>query len=158
MNPFEIVPFSPEHTARAAELERACFSMPWSAKMLEDELKNPLARYYAALSVGTLAGYIGAHVILGEGYITNVAVDPGFRRRGAASALLRHLERECPDAELLTLEVRLSNAPAVALYARHGFSSAGIRKNYYDLPREDALIMTKLLAGEKGNGYGHSGS
>lgn len=150
MNPPEIVPLAEKHIAQAAVIERACFSLPWSAEMLKEELSNPPAMYFAATFGDALAGYIGAHVILGEGYITNVAVHPDFRRRGVASMLLERLERECRGAEFLSLEVRASNEAAIALYSRRGFSTAGVRKNYYELPREDALIMTKLLARAKG--------
>lgn len=153
--PFEILPLEHGHIAQAAEIERACFSLPWTEEMLEGELSNPLARYFAAVGAVRLAGYVGAHVVAGEGYITNVAVHPDFRRRGVASALILRLERECREAEFLSLEVRVSNAAAIALYARHGFSRSGIRKNYYERPAEDALIMTKLLKAEKGKDYGH---
>ena len=94
---------------------------------------------------GTLLGYAGLLVVLDEGYITNVAVRPAYRRQGIASDLLGVFERFARGHQLtfLTLEVRASNAPAIALYEKYGFQRAGVRPNYYQSPREDAIIMTR---------------
>lgn len=93
---------------------------------------------------GTVLGYAGLQAVLDEGYINNVAVAPAYRRRGVAGALIAALVR-FGEAKLsfLTLEVRASNAPAIALYEKYGFTQAGRRKNYYDDPREDALLLTR---------------
>lgn len=93
---------------------------------------------------GTILGYAGLLVVLDEGYITNVAVRPEYRRQGIAGELLGVFRRfaEGNRMAFLTLEVRDSNASARALYAKHGFSEVGVRKNYYDHPKEDAVIMT----------------
>ena len=90
-------------------------------------------------------GYVGMHHILDEGFITNVVVHPAYRRQGIATALLAELETygKAHDLTRITLEVRASNAPAIALYRKHGFQEAGRRKNYYQQPREDAIIMTR---------------
>ena len=96
---------------------------------------------------GAVLGYAGLQTVLDEGYINNVAVDEKFRRQGIADELIAAFVR-FGQARLafLTLEVRASNAPAIALYAKHGFVEVGRRKNYYDDPKEDALLMTLFFA------------
>ena len=141
---YEIVPMDRSHIPQIAALERVCFSAPWSEAMLEDALFDPQASFIVAEDEeGNILGYAGLHVILDEGYIDNVAVERDARRHGVASALLDVFCRfGAAKLAFLTLEVRASNAPAIALYEKHGFREAGRRKNYYDDPREDAIIMT----------------
>jgi ribosomal-protein-alanine N-acetyltransferase len=131
----------------AAELERRCFSRPWSMEAILYELDNPLAVYLVARLEGEPAGYAGMHDIAGEGYITNVAVSPERRRKGVASALVKALLAygEENALELLTLEVRESNLAARTLYAGFGFVPLGLRRNFYEAPTEDAIIMTRGL-------------
>ena len=141
-----IVPMNGDHLDEVAELERICFSTPWSRNMLSEELENDCSAMLVALDgEGHVAGYAGVQVILDEGYITNVAVRPEYRRRGVAGKLLRVFLDFAKAHQLafLTLEVRASNAPAMALYEGLGFRDVGRRKNYYEHPREDAVIMTK---------------
>ncbi len=142
-----IVPMTHEHLDEAAELERVCFSDPWSRNMLAEELDNACAAYLAALDPvdGSLAGYAGLLVVADEGYITNVAVRPEARRMGVASALLDVFVNFAQGNRLafLTLEVRASNYGAIALYGSRGFLGAGRRPNYYEHPKEDAIIMTR---------------
>ncbi len=147
MDGWKIADMTEEHTARLAELERLCFSRPWSREGLEAELGNPAAVFYVALSGEEIAGYAGMHCAAGECYLDNVAVFPKFRRRGAATALLNALLEETArrGGEFLSLEVRPSNLEAVGLYRRFGFREEGRRKDFYAEPREDALIMTKRL-------------
>ena len=135
---------SDAHLADIAELEKLCFSRPWSVASLREELTNPQAHFLAAVIGGKTAGYIGVQEICGEGYITNVAVFPEYRRQGVASALLDKAAEgaRSRDCDFLTLEVRTGNEAAVSLYKRHGFGPAGIRKGFYEAPAEDALIMT----------------
>ena len=85
--------------------------------------------------------------VLDEGYISNVAVSPAYRRQGIADKLISQLLKSAEDKELtfVTLEVRQSNIPAISLYEKNGFIKVGQRKNYYDLPKEDAILMTKFL-------------
>jgi ribosomal-protein-alanine N-acetyltransferase len=112
--------------------------------MLREELWNESAVIIAAVADdGTVVGYAGLQTVLDEGYINNVAVDPRFRRQGVADELIAAFVR-FGKAKLafLTLEVRATNAPAIALYMKHGFAQVGRRKDYYDDPTEDALIMT----------------
>ena len=147
MKQVKIVPMAAEHLDRLEQLERMCFSRPWSKKMLAEELENQCAAFLVAQDgdTGKVVGYAGLLVVADEGYITNVAVFPEYRRRGVAAQLLSVFENFARGNRLafLTLEVRPSNTAAIALYESFGFRQAGRRKNYYDLPKEDALILTK---------------
>ncbi|MBE6995464.1 MAG: ribosomal-protein-alanine N-acetyltransferase [Ruminococcaceae bacterium] len=141
-----IVPMTAEHLDEVAELERICFSVPWSRNMLAEELDNLLSAFLVALdSSGAVVGYAGLQVVLDEGYITNVAVRPDCRRQGIAGKLLQVFLDFAQGNKLafLTLEVRASNYDAIALYGSRGFRSVGRRKNYYEHPKEDAIIMTR---------------
>ena len=141
-----IVPMNGDHLDEVAELERVCFSVPWSRNMLAEELENDLSAFLVALDdQGRVAGYAGLQVILDEGYITNVAVRPDCRKQGVASQLLQVFLNfaEANHLAFLSLEVRASNYDAIALYGSRGFRSVGRRTNYYEHPKEDAIIMTK---------------
>ena len=144
-----ILPMTADHLDAVAALERICFSDPWSRQLLASELDNDLSAFLVALDdEGQVAGYAGLQVILDEGTITDIAVRPDCRRRGVASQLLKVFLDFARGNRLafLTLEVRASNYDAIALYGSRGFRSAGRRKNYYEHPREDAIIMTLDLA------------
>ena len=141
-----IVPMTADHLDEVADLERICFSAPWSRKMLAEELDNAISAMLVAVDdAGKVLGYAGVQVILDEGYITNVAVRPECRRQGIAGKLLKVFLDFAQGNKLafLTLEVRASNQAAIILYGRHGFRSVGRRRNYYEHPREDAIIMTR---------------
>ncbi len=148
-----IVPMTADHLDDIARLEQICFSRPWSRRMLAEELENQCAAFLVALEPETnkVIGYAGLLVMADEGYITNVAVFPEYRRRGVAEQIIQVF---CDFAQgnhlaFLTLEVRPSNAPAISLYNSFGFEEVGRRKNYYDLPREDALILTRYFLYEE---------
>ncbi|MBR7146296.1 MAG: ribosomal protein S18-alanine N-acetyltransferase, partial [Oscillospiraceae bacterium] len=118
-----IVPMTSAHLDEIAELERICFSVPWSRNMLAEELDNACAAFLAAIDeTNRVVGYAGLMVVLDEGYITNVAVHPDFRRRGIAQKLLDVFENFAKANKLafLTLEVRESNYGAIALYGSRG--------------------------------------
>ena len=142
---YDIIPMTSAHLDQVAEIEQICFSDPWSRRMLSEHLENECAATLVALGEdGTIVGYAGLLVVLDEGYITNVAVRPEYRRQGIAGELLAVFRRfaESNNMAFLTLEVRDSNASARALYTKHGFAEVGVRKNYYDHPKENAIIMT----------------
>lgn len=130
-----------------AELEKECFSEPWSEDSLKDELTNETARFYVLRDNEKLLGYIGANNICGEIYITNVAVNSACRGKGYGKRLVNHLlkQSKLEKALFVTLEVRKSNANAIALYEKCGFKKIGERKNFYSKPTEDALIYTYYL-------------
>jgi len=144
---YAIVPMNSTHIDALAGLEKQCFSSPWSAKSLAEELENPLAHFLAAELAGETAGYIGVQEIIGECYITSIAVAPDHRRKGIAQALISAAETGAKErgCDFITLEVRPSNKAAIALYEKNGYEAAGERKNFYTKPQEDALIMTKFF-------------
>ena len=133
------------HVAQIAQLEKLCFSDPWSERSIASELDNKLAFWLVATEGETVAGYIGSQTVMEETDMMNVAVHPDFRRQGIAEALVSGLVEhlKAMGSHCLTLEVRASNAPAIALYEKLGFAEIGRRKNYYRNPREDALILRK---------------
>ena len=148
----KIVPMTADHLEELEKLERICFSRPWSRKMLAEELENQCAAFLVAEDSvsGRVLGYAGLMVVADEGYITNVAVFPEYRRQGIAAQILQVFVQfaEANRLAFLTLEVRPSNAAAIALYRGFGFREVGRRRNYYDLPKEDALILTRRFDGE----------
>ena len=147
MMSLEITKMTSAHIEEISRLEKECFSSPWSEEGLRSELDNSFARFFVALSDGKIAGYIGSHNILGEVYITNVAVFPEFRRNGVGNTLVRFLvnEMKAENAEFVTLEVRESNFNAIALYEKSGFEKVGKRKDFYEKPREDGVLMTCFI-------------
>lgn len=148
---YEIVPMDRSHVDQIADLEKQCFSMPWSSTMLEDALYDANACFIVAEDEeGNVIGYAGLHTVLDEGYIDNIAVEADARRHGVASALLDVFCRFAGvNLAFLTLEVRKSNAAAIALYEKYGFQQAGLRPGYYQRPREDAIIMTRYFDQEE---------
>ena len=136
-----------QHIKCIAELEKQSFSTPWSEAALSEELSNKFSRFFVALLNGEIVGYIGSHNVLGEVYITNVAVFPEYRCNGIGEKLIKKLIEsvENEDADFITLEVRKSNVSAINLYKKCGFCTVGERKNFYEKPCEDAVLMTKNL-------------
>ena len=130
-------------------IEQACFSVPWTRAQLAAQLDENRHVFLAAVRDGHVLGYVGMMYVLDEGYIANVAVAPEARRQGIGRALISALLQRADELELsfVTLEVRPSNTAAVALYSAFGFEPVGRRKNYYDKPSEDALLMTKFRKG-----------
>lgn len=133
------------HIGQVAQLEKLCFSDPWSENSVASELDNELSFWLVALDGDTVAGYIGSQSVLGESDMMNVAVHPAYRRQGIAEALVTQLVQALKEMgnHCLTLEVRASNAPAIGLYEKLGFTEVGRRPNYYRNPKEDALILRK---------------
>ena len=140
-----IVNMNESHVAQVAELEKICFSDPWSENSVASELKNPLSCWLVAEEDGVVAGYIGSQTVMDESDMMNVAVHPDHRRKGIAQALVNELVEALKKREshCLTLEVRASNEPAKALYEKLGFVQVGLRRNYYRNPKEDALILRR---------------
>ena len=134
-----------DHVSQVAELERICFADPWSEKSIASELDNKWALWLVALEENRVVGYIGSQTAVDETDVMNVAVHPEVRRRGIAERLIGQLVAELKErgSHALMLEVRASNAHAIALYGKLGFTQVGCRKNYYRNPKEDALILRK---------------
>ena len=141
----QYVSFDESHVTPIAELEKLCFSDPWSENSIRYELTNPLSFWLVAVEDGRVAGYVGSQSVLDEADMMNIAVHPDFRRRGVAQSLVEGLIAELKEKDIrcLTLEVRASNDPAISLYQKLGFSQVGRRPNYYRNPKEDALILRK---------------
>ena len=124
-------------------LERACFSDPWPESFIQRRLEKLLV----AEEDGVFLGYAALDSVLDQGSLDSIAVVPAHRRKGTADALMGEMLRRGREQALafITLEVRASNAAAIALYEKHGFIAMGRRTNYYERPREDAIIMTLVL-------------
>lgn len=140
---FMISRMQPDDVLEVAALERQIFSLPWSEKGFLDSLNSPDTLYLTVRKDRRLIGYCGFLQSLDEADITNVAVSEEFRGRGVGYQMLKTLmdEGRQRGVKRYTLEVRISNASALRLYEKLGFSSVGVRKNFYELPKEDAVIM-----------------
>lgn len=141
---FTVRPLSLGEASSAALIEKECLGAEaWSAEGISETLKRN-GCYFAAVSNGQLLGHAGFTYVLDEGYITNIAVKPEFRRCGIASALTAALLEKGIELRLsfLTLEVRESNSAATALYEKHGFKPVGQRRAFYRDPLENAILMT----------------
>lgn len=128
------------------EIETLSFSTPWSRQsFLHEILENERAVYLVYKEFGKVLGYVGMWVVLDEGHITNLAVHPSYRQRGVGRGLIQRLEEVGRERGVrhLTLEVRKSNMPAQNLYREVGFTSVGVRRQYYLDNMEDAIIMWK---------------
>lgn len=153
--PLLFKPMCRNHVKAVAQIEKECFSHPWSEASFSDELNNPLSLTIVAVNskepsksaLTDVVGFINARMISGEVYINNIAVLKEFRRNGIGKGLLSALEDNVrkSKASFITLEVRESNAPAISLYTSLGYETAGKRKKFYRDPIEDAILMTKLL-------------
>ncbi len=140
-----ITQMTADHVPQVAELEKLCFSDPWSESSVASELENELAYWLVAIEGDRVAGYVGSQTVLGETDMMNIAVHPDYRRRGVAETLVNALvdALKGKGSHCLTLEVRASNTPAQKLYEKLGFAQVGLRKNYYRNPKEDARILQK---------------
>lgn len=133
----------PADLEEIAELEVRCFSAPWSREALEhDMISNAMSKYIVAEFEGKVVGYMGFWNIVNEAHVNNVAVSPDYRRLHIGSAIIDTFLKFCDEKGFYgeTLEVRVSNSPAIGLYEKFGFEEAGVRPGYYE-DGEDALIM-----------------
>ena len=141
----KMIPMNESHVAQVAALEKLCFSDPWSETSIASELENPLSLWLIAEEDGAVCGYVGSQTVLDETDMMNIAVHPDCRRKGIAAALITELvsRLKARGSRVLRLEVRESNFSAIALYEALGFTQLGLRKNYYRIPKENALILGK---------------
>ena len=148
---YNVIPLDRSHIEQIVVLERQAFSAPWSKVMLEEELFSPNASFLVAEGAGgEVLGYAGLHVVLDEGYIANIAVVEKYRRQGVAGQILDvYCRFGVAHLAFLTLEVRASDDGAIALYEGRDFVEAGRRPNYYENPREDAILMTRRFKPEE---------
>ena len=140
-----IVPMESAHVGAVAEIEKLCFHDPWSERSISSEITNPLSLWLVAVEGDAVVGYVGSQTVMDWSDMMNVAVHPDHRRKGIAEALVTALEAALREkgSQCLTLEVRDSNVPAIALYEKLGFAQVGLRRNYYRNPKEDARILRK---------------
>ena len=135
-----------EDLDRVSQIEKECFSTPWSRDAFEDMIDNPLALYMVAEDNGYVVANCGVISAAGDGDICNVAVDPAYRKRGIGEKLLSEIMNVASKellVEAFTLEVRASNKAAISLYEKLGFVNEGIRPGFYTSPKEDAVIFWK---------------
>lgn len=137
-----------EHLPGAAELERLCFSSPWSEAALALFLGEGFA-FAVPGTDGALLAYGSLLPAPPEGELVNLAVHPSHRRQGLGGAVLDALlaESDRRGLERISLEVRVSNIPAIALYRTRGFAVAGVRRRFYTAPVEDAYVMVRESGG-----------
>ena len=132
-----------QHLDGVVNIENICFANPWSRADLERQLNLDTSHFAVATVDEKVVGYMGLQLFSGEGYVTNVAVLPEYRRQGIAKMLIeKQLQNEM---SFITLEVRESNLPAIKLYESCGFENVGIRPKFYSNPTENAIIMTKYF-------------
>jgi ribosomal-protein-alanine N-acetyltransferase len=139
-----IGPLRRRHLRAVVRIEEDAYPRPWSANLFLSELAQRSSRRYVVGSIGPIVvGYAGLMIVDDEGHVTTLTVDPGWHHRGIGTVLLLDLARAAPGLGVkhLTLEVRVGNEPAQALYRRFGFAPVGVRKNYYAETGEDAIIM-----------------
>lgn len=131
---------------QVAAIEQACFSLPWSEKSFREACTKPENIYLVCENEEAVAGYCGMWTVLGEGSITNMAVAEAYRNQGVGAALLLELQKRGKEkaVNVLFLEVRESNVAARRLYEKMGFQDIGRRRNFYERPAEDALVMSKI--------------
>lgn len=127
-------------------IEKEIFSIPWSAHSFEDAAMTKENIYLVCECNGVIAGYCGLWTVLGEGNITNMAVDKEYRKKGIGEALMKEMEKRGrqKDVDIFFLEVRQSNAEARRLYDKMGYKEIGTRKRFYERPVEDAIVMSKM--------------
>ena len=126
-------------------IEKEIFSLPWSKKSFSDSLQSENTLFVVAEEEGRIQGYCGMYLSFEEGNITNVAVSPSYRRRHVAYYMLKDILEKAEEKGItnIFLEVRETNVSAIKLYEMFGFEEAGIRKNFYEKPTENALVMWK---------------
>ena len=124
------------------EISRHSFKNAWPRQTFADELERSHGRLVVARDRGVL-GYLDYWLVVDEVHLLAIATHPDARRRGVAAALMQHLLDAARGARLITLEVRASNRPAIALYERFGFTAAATRRGYYEVDHEDALVMLR---------------
>lgn len=139
-----IAPMRPEDLDAVDEIERHSFKNPWPAKVFAEELTRDWARVDVARTRGRVVGFVDYWLVHDEIHLLAIATHPDVRRRGIGARLLDHLLDfgKARGSALVTLEVRRSNRPAIALYERAGFATVGVRPRYYAEDSEDALVMT----------------
>ena len=147
MDVFDIEELKPEHCKEVAEIEKSIFSLPWSLQSFKECVEGEDKHYFCAIENGEVIGYCGYWGVLDEAEICNVAVRADARKRGVGEALLNRLIEygKSDKRTRFLLDVRVGNEAAISLYKKLGFKEDGIRPNFYDKPKEDALLMSLTI-------------
>lgn len=143
MSSYKIELMNSSHIEGVFEVSKLSLKETWNKESIEKELSNKLAKYLVALDGDNVVGFVGMWIVFDEGDITNIAVHPNYRKQGIGNLLMNNLISLCKENKInsLTLEVRESNIKAQNLYKKHEFKEEGLRKNFYDNPKENAIIM-----------------
>lgn len=143
MSSYKIELMNSSHVEGVFEVSKLSLKETWNKESIEKELSNKLAKYLVALDGDNVVGFVGMWIVFDEGDITNIAVHPNYRKQGIGNLLMNNLISLCKENKInsLTLEVRESNIKAQNLYKKHEFKEEGLRKNFYDNPKENAIIM-----------------
>ena len=146
-----IIKLDNSHLYQLKSIEDSCFSHPLSLENIKNSLENDKYIYYGYVVDNVLVGYISVFFVVDEAYINNVAVLEQFRHKKIASKLIEMVLEHCKKNEsvFVSLEVRESNLAAINLYEKYNFKKVTVRKNYYNKPLEDAIIMTNYLGETK---------
>lgn len=144
---YEIIPAQLEHLPQLQEIEEQCFSDPLPLETLRSYISAEHHECFVIIYKEQILGYAGLLYVLDEGHVANIAVRGEYRGMGLGDALLQYMMQQCRERKLayILLEVRVSNLPAISLYEKYGFLSVGRRRDYYTTPKEDAILMTKIL-------------
>ena len=136
-----------KHIDQIYEIELASFSVPWSINSLRDDLENPDAKYFVLTEGEEVLAYLGTRTILDEIHIMNIAVKPCHRGKGYSKILMNELDKFAHEGNYYAsfLEVREGNEKARNLYTKCGFETSGVRKDYYEKPKENAILMVKYV-------------
>ena len=146
MNEIKITVATQDDVTAIANIEKLSFSDPWSENAVKESLVAGTTFYVASIN-NNIVGYMGLSKIVGEGYVTNIAVLPDYRRNGIGEKILRYaIDNSKNELEFISLEVRVSNSSAISLYEKLDFKQVGLRKRFYSNPTEDAIIMTKYFS------------
>ncbi len=147
---FAVRPMREEDIEGVVAIENETFSIPWSAKSFLDACKEEYNIYLVCEIDGEIAGYCGLWTVMGEGNITNMAVAQKYRKHGIGTALMQAMEMlgQKMDVSIFFLEVRAGNVVAQKLYEKMGYREIGRRKGFYEKPKEDALVMSKIYRAE----------
>lgn len=138
---------TPQDIPAMVSIENECFSEPWSEKGFQSAFNDGISYFISAKANKILVGYAGMYNVLDEGYVYNLAVSKDFRGNKIGKKLVKNLICYSKNKNLsfLSLEVRKSNHIAIGLYEKSGFEVVGTRKNFYNFPKEDGIIMTNFL-------------
>lgn len=149
----EVLRMTPADLAAVTELEKETFSIPWSRQGFEDALKREENCFLVIKQGEEILGYCGYYKVFEEAEVMNVCIKKSRRKEGLGSLMMKRLiqEAEAEGVQRMVLEVRVSNESAIHMYEKLGFASLGIRKDFYEIPREDAMIMEADLPNQKEN-------